>query len=771
MNRVVPSHVDHSEHQHTVPMTKPNPQLSPKISCHGLDLTDLQVQAFKQTNTDTRTCKCALSTHRLISTTSYRIASMVAVIVALFLQDVSRCAFPASLDYGVEICMLAVFFFLLTDVILQSVVYPRYVCSMFFWLDFVGTLTLLADIGVFLSLLGYSYSDLTVARGGRAGRAARTAGSLRISRIVMWARVARLMRLGRLMRFLKDGNSQSLKRQNTKIMQRLLLRSGTEHIDDDELESFDHEHDDREHNDSLRNSDPEHPSLCNSAAPPRSRPSDASSQSRRQRMSKVIDAQVYRQRHSSKIGLKVSDGITRDVVFGILLTVALTPIFNSAIEETYSAMFLAADWFDVVGADAPSAQHIALFLDNNPDVLAFDIDGVAYADGADRMALLRETETLTFSGDHTHIVLDISEDTRFGHGMNIGFTLVIVLLFAGLAFLITSSIQKLVIVPIERMTRIIQEFTKRIVFLGGDMADQRTIVSNLLETQVIEAAIGTLGNIFNSISIGATRDNDGSLNVSQLNVRQLRESMSSSASPVVDKRDLRIHPSLLQQAKPPQKRGSFNNNLAKREGVSFIKTRDSVITFKMSEKKRVFISEEEIQHKIRDMEREQKVESFCVSVEKFPELGDVSSAMTHPIASEYFRSFCYAHSALENYNFVRAVQRFHEVMRKEFQVINQTYIDDDAEEQICVDAKKRRQLLALYDANKFSVDSFDLFRRDIVFSLQRQVFANFLDSKWSSAYVASMDEIKNKYKHLDLDSTGNSAKASPRHSIVTICED
>ena len=115
--------------------------------------------------------------------------------------------------------------------------------------------------------------------------------------------------------------------------------------------------------------------------------------------------------------------------------------------------------------------------------------------------------------------------------------------------------------------------------------------------------------------------------------------------------------------------------------------------------------------------------------------------MTHRVASEYFHSFCYAHCALENYNFVRAVQRFHEVMHKKFQVVNQTYIVDDAEEQICVDSEKRRRLLALYDENRFAVDSFDLYRRDIIHSLQRQVFANLLCSKWSSAYAASVPEI------------------------------
>eukprot|EP00486_Rosalina_sp_Unknown_P009320 CAMPEP_0201585958 /NCGR_PEP_ID=MMETSP0190_2-20130828/127362_1 /ASSEMBLY_ACC=CAM_ASM_000263 /TAXON_ID=37353 /ORGANISM="Rosalina sp." /LENGTH=236 /DNA_ID=CAMNT_0048032877 /DNA_START=1289 /DNA_END=1996 /DNA_ORIENTATION=+ len=235
---------------------------------------------------------------------------------------------------------------------------------------------------------------------------------------------------------------------------------------------------------------------------------------------------------------------------------------------------------------------------------------------------------MTFSGDHTSMILDIQDHTQFGHGMNIGFTLVIVCLFAGLAFLITTSIGKLVVHPIEKMTRIIQEFTKKVCFLGGDMDDQATIVSNLLETQVIEAAIGTLSNIFDAIAgvaPGGDNNNDDHNNNDKLNQNGNKQELVSG------------------------------HGLPKQEGVTYIKSRDSVISINIKETKRVFISEEEIQQKIQELDDSADIDSFCVSVERFPELQTVSAAMDHPIASEYFRSYCTAHMAGENFAFVRAV--------------------------------------------------------------------------------------------------------------------
>ena len=134
-----------------------------------------------------------------ISNDLYRIISIFAVVIALF-ADFSRTLEYSDFDEVIEYTLLAVFIILLLDLIIQSIVYKSYPFSFFFWLDAIGTITLLADISLTYSVFGYTQADLTVARGGRAGRAARTATTLRISRMVMWVRVTRLIRLARVIR-------------------------------------------------------------------------------------------------------------------------------------------------------------------------------------------------------------------------------------------------------------------------------------------------------------------------------------------------------------------------------------------------------------------------------------------------------------------------------------------------------------------------------------------------------------------------------------------
>eukprot|EP01084_Bolivina_argentea_P068392 124490_1 len=673
-NRIIPEAQDKNvrvkntlqQHRRTVPMSKPiaapmSTQRS-ESNAGGIDLTELEFKKFK---TDIRQNKWAYYCDQLITTTFYRTLSVLSVAVALFLTDLTRALCSINVDYSIEIIMVLVFLFLLSDLILQSITYPKYPFSFFFWLDFVGTLTLLADMDLALSLVGYSYSDLTVARGGRAGRAARTAGSLRISRIVMWARVARLMRIARIFRFLKDENTQKVKRQETKIMRTFTLNDkDMQNISDMDTEDFE--------NDAILDTDCLIDDTIDRAESMKNHKNRNDRNSQISMISDgdkshdfvVVKEHVYRKQHSSKIGVTVADSITRDVVFGILLTVSLTPIFNSASEETHSAMYLATEWFDYYTMNQTTItninDYVNVFLTQNDQIIYLNINNTLYKDENIYISNLRDSEMMLFDSEYTSMILDISKETQFSHGMNIGFTLVIVLLFGGLAFLITSSITKLVVHPIERMTRIIQEFTKNVCFLGGDMDDQESIVSNLLETQVIEAAIGTLSNIFDAI-IGNKNTNDTTDNT------------------------------LSNTPNCKNKKKSFVSSLPKNEGVTFIKSRDSVISINVKETKRVFISEDEIQSKIKDLQDSADIDSFCVSKDRFPELKNVQATMQHPIASEYFRSYCSAHMAGENYSFVRAVSKYHENLRKEFDTIYTNYIDEDANEQIPINCTKKKK--------------------------------------------------------------------------------
>ena len=168
---------------------------------------------------------------------------------------------------------------------------------------------------------------------------------------------------------------------------------------------------------------------------------------------------------------------------------------------------------------------------------------------------LRETEYFTLATDHTTAVVSIQAEQEFEHEMRFLFTILIVVMLLGMTYSITDSIRKLVVKPIEKMTRIVQEFTNNVCLLAPDIVksyilfslffnilflffflfldmfdvaapklskkkvknyavkagfsndlfvvyvkhDQNKIVEELLETDIVEAAIDTMSAIFSQI--------------------------------------------------------------------------------------------------------------------------------------------------------------------------------------------------------------------------------------------------------------------------------
>jgi len=133
------------------------------------------------------------------STKSYLAVSTLFVCVALYLRDVAVICIPKAYDgillNGV-LTVLFVWFFL--EMIANSLWKKGYLWSFFFWLDLVGTLSMLIDIPwILLDLTGVSV--MTVAKGGRIAKTARAAGTMRVTKLMKMVRMARLFRLGKLL--------------------------------------------------------------------------------------------------------------------------------------------------------------------------------------------------------------------------------------------------------------------------------------------------------------------------------------------------------------------------------------------------------------------------------------------------------------------------------------------------------------------------------------------------------------------------------------------
>ena len=67
--------------------------------------------------------------------------------------------------------------------------------TFFFWLDLVGTISLLIDIPWFMVGIGFSQSVFLIVKGGRMGKAARGANASRLLKLMKMIRMLKLFRI------------------------------------------------------------------------------------------------------------------------------------------------------------------------------------------------------------------------------------------------------------------------------------------------------------------------------------------------------------------------------------------------------------------------------------------------------------------------------------------------------------------------------------------------------------------------------------------------
>ena len=430
-------------------------------------------------------------------------------------------------------------------------------------------------------------------------------------------------------------------------------------------------------------------------------------------------------------------------MFGILLTVSLVPIFNYTKEEGYSSLYLSLDLLNQQStsssvSDAVLNETIASVLaieDFGADIYFLEVDGTVYLDEEEAVGSgLRSTERYEFAENVTTIKLDISATTRTTHGMSIGMTSMIVLLFAGLAFTISRQISKLVVRPIEKMTQIVQEFTKNICLLGGTLDNQHRIVTELLETDVIEAAITTLGSIFSSLlnPHGASKPRKGSL--SMISIKEDADALSLSADSLAESDVVSPLPT----------------SMHKKMGTTLLTSRDSVLEIQIKQSTRIAIEDEEIFARIRQFEKSGDIDSFYIRKTRghVPEFTSLTTVMEHPIASEYFRVYCTSHMIGESFFFVKAVNEYRDALKGAFSKVYAAFIDEGASKKVSITQKDRSKLDELFKENRFGIRVFDGMRREIVASLSAEAFNNFEQSKFAVAYLKSREQDKQRYSHI-----------------------
>lgn len=131
---------------------------------------------------------------RYIDGTRYQLMSMALLMLSLFLAVSFTCGnVPDSENDALYALLIVIFSIFLCEVIILCVVQDKYLFSFFFWMDCLGTLSILLDVGwITKSFISHNGSDGSSARVLRATRAAK-----------LGARYGRLMRLLKILRFFK----------------------------------------------------------------------------------------------------------------------------------------------------------------------------------------------------------------------------------------------------------------------------------------------------------------------------------------------------------------------------------------------------------------------------------------------------------------------------------------------------------------------------------------------------------------------------------------
>ena len=146
----------------------------------------------------------------LVNNHTYKLISMFISIGALYTRDIVYAMIPKSGDFwALDIILSIIFFWLFLELLLYSLTHSNYCFTFFFWLDLVGTASILIDIPWIMIGIGLNNNIFLIVKGGRMGRAARGAGSVRFIKLIKMIRMIKLFRIVQLFRKKKQDSRNS----------------------------------------------------------------------------------------------------------------------------------------------------------------------------------------------------------------------------------------------------------------------------------------------------------------------------------------------------------------------------------------------------------------------------------------------------------------------------------------------------------------------------------------------------------------------------------
>ena len=166
--------------------------------------------AFEKIDAKTHEHTCKLQViQSCLKSNAYHITASLATIVSLLAFDFTIAFLDTSVDPFTLAIVGIVFAFFLIELVLVAITTPKYVCTFFCLLDIVGALSLIPDMlelmdgmGMFETYQNSNAGSVNIAgnNAGKVGRVARAGTTMRLARYARIFRIVRLVRVTRLFR-------------------------------------------------------------------------------------------------------------------------------------------------------------------------------------------------------------------------------------------------------------------------------------------------------------------------------------------------------------------------------------------------------------------------------------------------------------------------------------------------------------------------------------------------------------------------------------------
>ena len=126
---------------------------------------------------------------------------MALITFYILYADSIRELLDKSYDIGFYAASFTCIIIFLIEIIILSIVRKGYVCSFFFWMDLLSTLTTFLDIPWFINDVGLSFlsGQSNISGLNKAGRASRV--SSRATKVIRILRLVRIVRITKLYKY------------------------------------------------------------------------------------------------------------------------------------------------------------------------------------------------------------------------------------------------------------------------------------------------------------------------------------------------------------------------------------------------------------------------------------------------------------------------------------------------------------------------------------------------------------------------------------------